>query len=121
MLGLIPAVIGKRKGYSFLGWWGAGFVLFIVALPWVLIVGKNPAKYRRCPSCQQWIDPKAVACSHCGRDVPALPAAYDPSRRASASVTAGDGLGKGMMIAVVLALAIGIGTLFFAAREVFWA
>lgn len=80
LLGLIPAVIAKRKGYTFLGWWLMGAMFFIIALPWAIIMGKNPAKYRRCPSCQQWIDPKATACPHCGRDVPALPPAFDPER-----------------------------------------
>ncbi len=32
MLGLIPATIAQRKGYSFGTWWFFGFMLFIVAI-----------------------------------------------------------------------------------------
>lgn len=83
LLGLIPAVIGKRKGYGFIGWWFAGFVLFIVALPWVLLVERNPDRFQRCPYCREWASAQATACPHCGRDLPPRPVeAPKPARRA---------------------------------------
>lgn len=38
-LGTLPAIIARNKGYSFLGWWIFGSLLFIVALPWALLMG----------------------------------------------------------------------------------
>jgi hypothetical protein len=40
-LGLIPATIAKRKGWSFFGWWCYGFLLWIVALPHALFLKPN--------------------------------------------------------------------------------
>lgn len=70
VLGLIPAFIGKRKGYGFFGWWLAGFVFFILALPWAILIKPNPAVYRTCPHCQERISAKATACPRCTREVP---------------------------------------------------
>ena len=36
--GLIPATIARGKGYPFFGWWHFGAALFMVALPWWLIL-----------------------------------------------------------------------------------
>ena len=38
ILGLIPAAIAKRKGWSFLGWWSYGFLIWIVAIPHALLL-----------------------------------------------------------------------------------
>lgn len=42
VLGLIPAIIARRKGRSFVGWWLFGAVLLIAALPASLLVGPAP-------------------------------------------------------------------------------
>lgn len=37
-LGLVPALIARRKGRSFAGWWAAGSIFLIAALPAALLV-----------------------------------------------------------------------------------
>lgn len=84
VLGLLPGFIAQRKGYSFVGWWIFGALLFIVALPWALLMGQNKDKQRQCPACRTWIDRQASVCAQCGRDVPApeeLPAEIRPWNR----------------------------------------
>ena len=45
VIGLIPALIAKHKGYSFVLWWFYGFMLFIVAIIHVsLIKDRNSRK-----------------------------------------------------------------------------
>lgn len=43
-LGIIPAVIAYKKGYSFLGWWFYGWMLFIVAFIHSLFLPDKNAK-----------------------------------------------------------------------------
>lgn len=69
VLGLIPAFIAQRKGHSFLLWWFFGAAMFIVALPWVLLMKPDPRKFRQCPHCQSTISAEATACPRCTRDV----------------------------------------------------
>jgi hypothetical protein len=38
LIGLIPAVIAKRKGRPFLAWWLYGAVFFLIALPHAIIM-----------------------------------------------------------------------------------
>lgn len=38
IIGLIPAIIAHRKGYSFFSWYFFGFFLFIVALPYAIFI-----------------------------------------------------------------------------------
>jgi len=60
-------------------WWGVGTFLFaIVALPMWLwkrppLPGSRASGPRRCPWCHDPIQPTAVSCMHCGRDVPPDP------------------------------------------------
>jgi hypothetical protein len=70
--GIITAVIAARKGRSFLGWWLFGAALFIVALPWAILIGPNPRKYKRCPDCRSWVAREAAKCRHCGTDLTGL-------------------------------------------------
>ncbi len=44
LLGLIPASIAKKKGYSFGLWWLYGWMLFIVALIHSLLIGEKKEK-----------------------------------------------------------------------------
>jgi hypothetical protein len=41
LLGLIPASVASRKGYSFLGFWLFGSLLFIVALPVAMLLRRR--------------------------------------------------------------------------------
>jgi hypothetical protein len=41
VLGLVPAMIGYRKGRKLLVWWLFGTLLFIIALPAPLIFSKD--------------------------------------------------------------------------------
>lgn len=69
VIGLLPAYVAHRKGYSFWLWWLFGFALFLLALPWSVIMKPNPATRRRCPLCRTTIDARARVCPQCGRDV----------------------------------------------------
>lgn len=73
LLGLIPAAIAQAKGYSFAEWWGYGFLLWIVALPWSLFMGPNPQTRRDCPACRTSVPRDARACPACARDLQAPP------------------------------------------------
>ena len=42
IIGLLPAAIARSKGYSFVGWWIYGSLLFIVALPHALFLQEEP-------------------------------------------------------------------------------
>jgi hypothetical protein len=44
ILGLIPAEIGKHKGYSWTGFWLFGVFFFLIALIVVLILPKREKK-----------------------------------------------------------------------------
>ncbi len=78
LLGLIPAVIARNKGHDFVRWWVYGALLFIVALPIVLIMKPNQEGLerlqkaegmRKCPLCAEMIKVDAKVCRHCGRDL----------------------------------------------------
>lgn len=68
LLGLIPASIAKKKGYSFAKWWFYGAMLFIVALPAALLLKPNE-KLRECPKCAELVKEKAKVCKHCGNEL----------------------------------------------------
>ena len=76
---LIPAYIAWRKGRSFWGWWIAGTVMWIIALPAALLASPNQAELdrrmlekgevRRCPHCKELVRVDATVCPHCRRDM----------------------------------------------------
>lgn len=92
-IGLIPAAAARSKGHSFLLWWFFGFALWIVAMPWSLMLKKDARKLerdqlaqggRKCPSCAEIVKQEAVVCRYCNRDLPPLypsagPAPASPS------------------------------------------
>ncbi len=66
LVGLIPAVIAKRKGHSFLLWWIFGGLLLIVALPLALY---QKDRRPRCPECREIVQPEATRCPHCNAEI----------------------------------------------------
>ncbi|MBA7538703.1 hypothetical protein ES705_30980 [subsurface metagenome] len=75
LIGLIPAAIAKNKGYNFFLWWFFGASLFIVALPWAIIMKPNQTIVERenmkdimqkCPECAEIVKREARVCRFCG-------------------------------------------------------
>lgn len=77
VLALIPAVIARRKGRWFLGWWVIGFL----ALPIVFIAAIVVGPSRRCPFCREAIQAGATVCRHCRTSLvaPATTAVQPPT------------------------------------------
>lgn len=69
VLGLVTGFIAQSKGYSFVLWWIGGTLLWIVALPEILMKKPNREGKQQCPWCRTWIDKEARVCAHCSRDV----------------------------------------------------
>lgn len=62
VLGIITGLIARSKGRSFLGWAIFGAMIFILALPCVLLVS---SKRNRCGYCDETISKRASICPHC--------------------------------------------------------
>jgi len=84
LIGLIPALIAykkgypsKNEGYNFFVWWIFGASLFIVALPWAIIM-KPKRKIieqeqlqddmKKCPQCAEIVKKEARVCRFCGHE-----------------------------------------------------
>ena len=79
VLVLFPAAIAHTKGAGFFAWWVFGTLLFIVALPWAIVLRPNHATLegrsleqgnKKCPYCAEIIKGEASVCRYCGRDLP---------------------------------------------------
>jgi len=79
LLGVITGAIAQSKGDSFMAWWLFGTLLFIIALPMVLIMpakgaGRNSTR-KICPYCQSKLASNVMKCPECKRSQPDVGAA----------------------------------------------
>jgi hypothetical protein len=120
LVGLLPAVIARGKGYSFGAWWFYGAALFIVALPHALLIKPNQQGLdsqamaegkKKCPFCVEMIHADATVCKHCGRDLPSSERQPNVGSRSAPSAT-GTGtapLSSATIVWFVVLTAIGVG------------
>lgn len=76
VFGAITAAVAQKRGHEPLGWFLFGGLLFIVALPLVLLLDAPKAKASRnaprknCPYCGQAMPVRLRSCPACGRGQP---------------------------------------------------
>mgnify|MGYP001046309468 CR=1 FL=1 len=93
LLGLIPASIAykkgypsKNEGYNFFVWWIFGASLFIVALPWAILLKSKKRELetsrasegmKKCPECAELVKKEARICRFCGYEFYPKPKTID--------------------------------------------
>lgn len=86
ILGIIPGIIAKNKGRSFIAWWAYGVILIIPALPHALLLKPDIEKIdqkkarkgmRKCPFCAEWTPRNSGICLFCGKNLTSMTKAYD--------------------------------------------
>jgi hypothetical protein len=83
LLGIVTATIARKKGHSFVVWWLFGTVLFIAALPMILVM-QPKADFRgigikHCPYCGTVMGTSVMKCPKCRRSQPEIGAATEAS------------------------------------------
>ena len=77
LIGLIPAVIARSKGKSFMLWWIYGALLFIIALVHSILMKSNNANLenrqlaegmKKCPKCAELVKQEATLCRFCNSE-----------------------------------------------------
>lgn len=66
-LGLITGFIAQSKGRSFWAWYFYGWMLFIVALPHILLAKDQSGK--KCPRCAEFVAREAKICRYCNTEL----------------------------------------------------
>lgn len=77
LIGLIPAMIARSKGKSFMLWWIYGALLFIIALVHSILMKSNNANLekrqlaegmKKCPKCAELVKQEATLCRFCNSE-----------------------------------------------------
>lgn len=73
--GFVSSAIWKGKGGSGGSGFLIGFILGVLGLIYVIAAKPDAAQstFPQCPFCAEMVNPEAIVCKHCGRDLPTRP------------------------------------------------